>query len=298
MDGRSVIPSSGFAVKPVIDGNAVLMGDPLSPQLVDTITAHGPVVELWAWWRTDPGNTSLLRSLPHLQRLHIINRTQDHLSVISELKGLRVLTIESNTVVHIDMTFWPELEELAFTWNGRFCNLDKAAKLAILRVWSWKKTDVGLLSSAPQLRALELVRGSVRSLRGIEACKELERLSLSHLSRLDDFAAISGLKSLRILNIESCRGLKALDEVAALSRLQALSLNNLGPIASLNPLSSNCNLRKLFFAGSTNIVDGDTNIVNRLPIIDFAFQNRKHYNYNYNHRETRAERNAKRKPNA
>lgn len=294
MDGRSVIPSSGFVVKPVIDGNAVLLGDPLSSKLLQTITDLGPVVELWAWWRSDAGNTALLRSLPDLQRLHVINRTRDRLSVISELKGLRVLTIESDTTAHIDMAFWPELEELAFTWNGRFCNLDKAARLAILRVWSWKAKNLEMLWGVPQLRALELVQGSLRSLHGIEVCSELETLSLSHLSKLDDFHAIGALKSLRTLTIESCRMLTDLNDLTSLSRLQTLSLTNLRKIATLKPLSSNRNLRKLFFAGSTDIADGDTDIVNRLKLIDFAFQNRKHYNYNYNHRETRAQRNAKR----
>ena len=292
ISGRLVIPRSGFCVKPAIDGNAVLLGDPLTSNVISALTAHAPVVELWAWWRKDAGNTALLRSLPALQRLHIINGTQDQLTVISELKGLRTLTIESNTRVNIDMTFWPSIEELAFTWSANFSNLKKATKLASLRVWSWKDKDLGLLSDVPQLRTLEVVRGSVQSLRGVEACAQLENLSLSHLSRLEDFHPICALKSLRALSIESCRRLANVNDLGTLSKLQMVSLTNLGVIATLAPLSSNGNLKKLFFAGSTNIADGDTDIVNRLEIIDFAFQNRKHYNYNYNHRQTRAERRA------
>jgi len=293
MDGRSSIPSSGFVVRAVIDGNAVLLGDPLSAELVDAIAARGPLVELWAYWRTEVGNIALLRGFPELQRLHIINRTQDNLGGLSELKGLRTLTIESDKVFHVDMSFWPELEELVFTWSGRFQNLDKATKLAVLRVWSWKEKDLARASSMPQLRVLELVRGRIRSLRGIEGCRELEKLSLSYLSKLADFDALGDLRSLRVLNIDTCRGLASLDCLAALPRLQSLSLDNLGNIPSLAPLSSS-RLRRLSFSGTTNIEDGDTDIVNRIPVVDYAFRNRKHYNYNYNHRKTRAERERER----
>jgi hypothetical protein len=281
MEGMVEIPSSGYRVRPVVDGNAVLLGDPLTSRLIDALTRHEPVVELWALWTRDVGSVALLRSLPHLQQLHVINRTKARLSEIADLKGLRVLTVESNTVFDVDLTFWPSLRELAFAWGGMFLNLSKAKTLATLRVWSWKQRNLDYLSEAPQLRDLLLVGGSLRTLKGIELCHDLEKLTLSHIIRLEDFSALQSLGSLRVLKIDACRGLHNVGIIAALPRLQNLYLENLGNVDSLRPLSCSRTLRKLYFRGSTNIVDGDTDIVNRLPLTGVAFRNRKHYNYKW-----------------
>lgn len=290
MDETFDIPQSGYTVRPVVDGNAILLGDALTMNIVEAVASHNPIVEMWVLWKRAVGNIALLRRFHDLQRLHIINRTSAKLSEISELKGLRVLTVESDSSFDVDLSFWPDLEELLFFWKGSFCNLDQARKLGTLRVWSWKKSDLHYLGLAPQLCNLELVGGSLRTLDGIGSCHHLEKLALSHAAKLEDFESIKSLKSLRILNIDTCRRLNNINFLLTLPRLESLYLDNVGAIESLAPLSTVRTLRKLFFRGSTNILDGDTDIVNRLSLVDFGFQNRRHYNYCYDHSKPRIER--------
>lgn len=281
MDGTVAVPSSGYLIRPVVGGNAVLLGDPLTSHLVDALARNEPIVEMWALWKHETGNIALLRRFPYLERLHVVNRTWGDVSELRELTSLRILTVESNTTFDVDLSSWPNLSELDFRWQRRFCNLNKAKALATLRVSSWKERDLNYLNEAPQLGDLLLVGGSPRTLKGIEVCRDLERLELSHITKLEDFSALRFLESLRYLRIDACGHFNSVDAIAGLPKLRTLYLDNLGNIDSLSPLLRSGSLRKLYFRGSTNIVDGDSDIVNRLSLSSFAFRNRKHYNFHH-----------------
>lgn len=278
------IPTKGFKIEDVGDGRALLLADSFSAHLIKQLDVTiSQITELWALWREDPGDLSLLSCFAALERLHIINRTNARLDKIEALKDLKVLTIESNQAVSLNVNSWPLLEELAARWDGPILNLERAAKLKRLRIFSWRGHDLYSLDLPPHLLRLELYGGPLHTLSGIERCAFLEELSLIDLRKLADFSTIGTLKSLRLVRIDTCRKLESLDPIASLPNLEVLHIDNVGEIHSLEPLRANRKLRKLYFIESTNIKDGNTAIVNEMAIRDFGFQNRKHYNYNYNH---------------
>ena len=243
------IPSSGFTVKPGKVGSTAFLGDPLSHDLVKSLTAVRPAItELWAAWHRSAGALDLLQDLDQLQRLHVINRTSQDLAPIAQLHNLRILSVDSTTTFAVDATNWPLLEELSVAWGRGLRGLEAAQNLKTLRVSYWKDRDLTLLKLVPQLQELWLTMGSVYSLYGIAACTSLAKLSLAYLTKLDDFEPIRTLKNLEWLSIDACKRFTNVKPLAALPQLKSLSLDNLGRIDSLTQLASCKRLKNVFFA--------------------------------------------------
>ncbi len=289
------LPTSGFRLESAHDSISLLLADPLTPELLREIGPAGScVTEIWTLWRRRTGDISLLQGFRNLERLHIINRTAFDIHGIANLHNLRVLTVQSDSFFDADPASWPLIEELSVPWGPKLVNLWRAPLLTTLRVFSWGDQNLQVIGTAPYLRELELIGGPLRTLSGLERCNGIKNLTLSHLRKLDDFTAISSLKSLRDLRIQTCRKLKSVDVITNLPKLECLHLDNVGNIASLNPLRTDHNLKELYFTDSTNVLDGNTAIVNEMKLENFAFQNRKHYNYNYNKLWSKLERDSHR----
>lgn len=277
------LPPSGYALETIHDGERLLLSEALTEDVIRALAAKHKIVEIWAWWRNDAGDVALLQRFDDLRRLHVLNRTQKSLERLNKLANLNVLTIDSDRPVDVDVAAWPRLRELAFEWRGNFTNLGCADDLEVLRVGKWKDRDCELISAAGSLKALEIVGGAARSLSGIEKCVSLRTLTLINLTRLEDFSALGLCRQLQTLRIDTCKKLHNLDVISSLANLEALYLDNLGDIASLTPLTANKKLKVLQFIESTNILDGNTEIVRQIGLERYAFQNRKHYNFNYDH---------------
>lgn len=276
------------------DDGIVRLSSPVTIDVIDQLRRHQPpVTEVWFLWYDRVGDLTLLDQLPNLRRLNIVNRTASDLSAIKTLRRLRALSLHSNSIVDIDLSAWPMIEELAVTWSRKFDGLASAHNLINLCVWRWKESDLQRLAGAPQLRNLEIIQGSLRSLAGVEHCVHLKELALAYLYKLTDFRAISDLKALRRLQINACKKLNDLTLLSGLPNLEDLDIDRLGEIESLTPLRANQKLRRLFF-GDTNVLDGNTAVVNEIGIEHIGFRNRKHYNYKYNHLLTTEELNLSR----
>lgn len=288
----AMFPDSGFAIVPEAFGFSLRLSCPLTAALLDELQgSNRPITDVRALWYDSVGDLTQLERLPHLEKLLIINRTLADLTPINRLTRLRALTLESNSIFDVDLRAWPLIEELSVTWHRKFSGLSAAPNLTDFRIWSWKDRDLQRLSEAPQLRSLEIIGGSLRTLSGIEHCKKLEKLSLAYVSKVEDFEALSRLGSLHSLEIWACKRFNQVEPIAHLRSLRTLRLDNTGAIESLAPLRANRRLRTLTFIGSTNILDGNTAILNEMRIEDFGFKNRQHYNYNYDHTVSQAELN-------
>lgn len=288
-----LLPESGSAIEPATDGNVLLLADPLTPQLFEKIgSVYSSIIEMWALWRQEVGDLRLLQRLKGLQRLHIINRTSADLRELAHLRHLRVLTVESDNIFDLELTSWPCIEELGIPWSKTLELAAETETLRTLRVIGWKAVDLATLKAFPHARVLEILGGNLHTLSGLEYCSELEHLSLSRNTQLSNFSAIRSLSKLRTLKIDTCKRFSSVDVLATLPNLETLYLDNLGSIDSLSPLSNSPQLKNLYFTESTNIIDGDTDIVNRMKLKAFGFQNRRHYNFKYDHLRTREERSA------
>jgi Leucine-rich repeat (LRR) protein len=213
----------------------------------------------------------------------VINRTSSVITGVNCLSNLVSLDIESNSAFDIDLEHWPKLQSLRFNWSGTLTHASAATELSVLTVDGWKKRDLEILEAWPNLKVLHVSGGSLHTLLGIEQCPLLHSVTLSNLRSLDKFDAIAKLVDLSYLDIDTCKRLERVDMFASLPSLQTLRLDNVGSIPTLNSLRESRSLEELFFIESTNIEDGITSIVNDMRLSDFGFQNRKHYDFNYNH---------------
>lgn len=113
-------------------------------------------------------------------------------------------------------------------------------------------------------------------------CSELKDLMLMRFSSLSDFSQLATIQSLRTIKIDTCKKFGTLDHVVDNVGLEELYIDNIGPIPSLHPIARLPSLRVLHFTESTNVLDGDTLIVERLGL-EYSFMNRRHYNFKYSH---------------
>lgn len=278
------LPSQGQVLERIHDGQRLLLSAPLTQDVVASLDlANAKIVEMWAWWRGAVGDLALLRQFADLQRLHVLNRTATTLDGLKYLAGLSVLTIDSDAPVDIDVAAWPRLRELAFEWTGKFVNLECAPHLSTLRVEKWREHDCALLRLAPGLQDVQITGGTLRELSGIEHCGSLRVLALVNLTKLTDFSALARCGTLQALRIDTCKKLRELNVISFLTNLEELYLNNVGDIDSLKPIAANRKLKTLHFVESTNILDGNTALIQEMGIEDYAFQNRRHYNFVYDH---------------
>jgi Leucine-rich repeat (LRR) protein len=115
----------------------------------------------------------------------------------------------------------------------------------------------------------------------ISNLKKLMFLGIHYATKLLSLAGLETLTNLEGLEITHCSKIHDIAPIGQLKKLERLDLSNNGKLESLRPLISLKALRELYFCASTNVVDGNIELIEELPNISrISFQNRKHYNSN------------------
>jgi hypothetical protein len=121
-------------------------------------------------------------------------------------------------------------------------------------------------------------RPRLTSLQGLENFPSLTTLGIHLASFLSDFSALRTARSLRELQLESCRHLTTLDDLVNLQAVEYLNLGDCREIATAAPLSHLTNLDSLYLYGTTKFLDGDLTPLTALPHLkDLRLQSRRHY---------------------
>jgi hypothetical protein len=278
------IPRAGFRLQSVSGGFSLELADRLDTALIRALGSRiESIVEIWALWRESVGDIGRLGEFPALRRLNITNRTRENLSGLEALTRLRGLSVDSDVPFTIDLRYWPNVRDLCFLWNGDFENVNQAQELQSLKVFNWKSKTLLPIKGAAQLVGLEILGGSLQTLEGLASSQSLKALTLVRLPKLQDFSELEKLQHVQSLRIDTCKKLRDLDPIAAMVNLESLSIDNVGSVRSLKPLLRLKKLRSLNFTESTNIEDGETSVIKQLGLMNYAFRNRKHYNFAYDH---------------
>jgi hypothetical protein len=94
--------------------------------------------------------------------------------------------------------------------------------------------------------------------------------------------SISTLYLLKWLSIDNNKNISNLNFLCELVQLEVLLINDGGNINSVKPLTNLTELKRVSFAGNTNILDGDLTPLTRLPKLTYLmFVPRKHYTHEY-----------------
>jgi len=106
-------------------------------------------------------------------------------------------------------------------------------------------------------------------LSAVSAAPALTSLQINYVSKVVDFEPLAWSTTLSVLHVQTS-SLRDLSSIAASSSIQELRLDSCRNIESLRPLLSMPNLRRLYLAGDTRILDGDIRVIfDNLRLEDF-----------------------------
>lgn len=228
---------------------------------------------------------SFLRRCPSLESLQIIPAYSAaefdysplyHLPCLRELDCCTLYGPRANQRAEVDYLRLPHLESLSVNGAKGHLHLESVKNLRRLNLGQGQpisRTLAALDTSA--LETLDLCQSTLRSLKGLEPARHLQKLSISHCRALTDISALSALcGTLSSLEIESCGQITDFSALHDLTNLEELTLYGTNNLPNLSFLKGMKKLRSLRF--TMNVLDGDLSLCQTIP---FVFcRNRKHYN--------------------
>lgn len=199
-------------------------------------------------------------------------------SPVSDYIGIRSLDLHSGSG-RVDLSTLTSLTELGLSWRRGVLLPGAESGLQRLRISGFKSEDKSLASlpAYEDLRYLELVRGNLVSLDGIERYRRLEHLSLAYVSSLSCLGAMDQLP-LQILEMENCRKAVSVESISRCASLRKLRLSGCGSIKSAKFVDALGSLEFFSFVG-TDVIDGDLSPLLRLGYVGFI--DRRHYSHKY-----------------
>jgi hypothetical protein len=222
----------------------------------------------------------ILKQVSSIRGLHIQD-TIRNVSGLDYVKGIDYLLIDG-IGADIDLGAFTKLRELRIGgWSARFRNLDRCNGLGSLYIYSYSpgSSDLSELKPLHGLKALELVKGSVQSLQGVESMSQLERLHLRYLTKLGDLSLLCERQTLEELIVDHCRKAENLAALKCLAGLRVLGYDACRDIESINFLKSFRALRRCTFI-DTNIVDGNLRPLLEMPKLEYVgFLKKRHYSH-------------------
>lgn len=229
-------------------------------------------------WRGQ--DISFLRNFPELLAFRIIDQTIKSVWPIHALHNLRALGVLTYCRTEIRFNEFPLLIECELEWRPKAGSLFDCVGLRKLFVNRFGGSSADQFGRLTNLESLAILGSPIKSLEGLGNLTKMRSLRIGALRVLGTLKGIQDLTQLYRLEINMCRKIRSIEEISQLVNLRELYLDNLGDIKSLSPLGSLNQLKRLTFVESTNIVDGDLSVLQRLPNLELvAFQNRKHYSH-------------------
>ena len=134
-----------------------------------------------------------LAHCPALQRLSFSEYRAKHYANTDALYALRELThltLPHQAKPQIDLAQFPNLRELSCAGKGNAQNLNQAAALELLYLFSFKDLDLAALGSLKQLKHLTLIQPAIETLNGLTELSQLETLDIAYAHKLHDISAL------------------------------------------------------------------------------------------------------------
>jgi hypothetical protein len=172
-----------------------------------------------------PADLHEIKLAPDIKYIQINDYTWDFdYSAINNLQKLEHLSIYTTDKKEINFALFPNLKNVTIFWRPKASSLFDSVNLERLFLGKYSDIDLSKLSKLTNLKYLRLNTGVVKSLKGIENCKDLETLMLMQNSKLEDISGIEKLQKLKRLRIDNCRSIKNIDVVKELKSLDSLEI--------------------------------------------------------------------------
>jgi hypothetical protein len=200
---------------------------------------------------SDRSYIEYLPLLKHLRRIYAERLDKESLRALGRLQRVRHLVLSR---VDLDDFFWLtnastralELKYSSlYSWEG-IC--EGASGLAQLSLEHCTGSMVGSLGYLPRLAKVEMYNADVHSLRFLESCAGLRKLSIRECPNLTSLRGISHFRDLEEIALEDNIGLYSISELTALPKLQCVTMAG-AYVEDLSPLLQIRSLRSLHVSG-------------------------------------------------
>jgi hypothetical protein len=173
---------------------------------------------------------------------------------------------------------FPQLRECSIEWRPKASSLFGLSGLNLLFINRFSGKDLTQFSNMTALTSLTLLNPSLHSLDGINALSTLDYLRIGRARKLTTIDGLQALIRLSRLELDESRKFHDIAPIGSLHQLRVLMLCDDGDLATLKPLERLLRLEEFYFTESTNVLDGDLSVLQRLPNLrKLAFQERPHY---------------------
>jgi hypothetical protein len=191
--------------------------------------------------------------LLHIQRLQIDLWNIVSLNEISNLKELKVLSIQKNVSSKISLKILAPLQNLESLYTSVSKDIEtinELKKLNLLNLREIKHDNLDFLIPIPFLQSLVLSLGSFNNFDGLIRLESLKKLSLHQVRGfLDEVAnnTLSKCDGLTALKLENLKHINKLNFIEGLANLTYLSFEGIDNLISYNDIRANNSIET--FAG-------------------------------------------------
>lgn len=230
--------------------------------------------------RFDPGKEgyAFLSTIPQLTWLTISLEDLLNVEAIPRLKKLVVLRIVGESTGSMDGSQFPSLKQFDFRWWPGVKGIVRATQIEKMWMKSPREPDLQWLSPLSRLRVLRIDLGSMTSLKGVEAFRELDEIELGLNLKLESIAGLEHCPKLRKVKIESDKKINDYEILSECVNLEELDLWRQGTIPTISWVKNLTKLRR-FTLAETLVLDGDLSPLLGLPNLEFlAISRRKGHN--------------------
>lgn len=200
---------------------------------------------------------------------------------IGKVKNVEVLYtipltyLQVMQVFPVDLGFFRQLKSYYFEYDAGIKNIDALENIEDVLVHSLAGEDCSFLQGIQNITRLLRLKGSFKSLCGLENLKKLSKLSIFYNAKLADAEAIKSMPALTSLHVEKC---KLLTDFSFLKDNESIEELFLTEVASLDFIRSMKKLKKIHI---WDCHDGDMNPILENPCVKIAYitKNKKHYTH-------------------
>ncbi|MFT4104230.1 MAG: hypothetical protein QM657_00570 [Lacrimispora sp.] len=196
------------------------------------------------------GHRVLWLDLYHFQILE----TLDFLDFTPNLKWLRV---ECKLKKPYDFAKLSKLEELTVWYGKAFSSIFECTSIRELEIFKMDAYGAENIRKLFLLKKLWIRQTSVKSIDGLSDLKNLERLSFSHVPKMESIASIQECQNISRLSFDCCKRVEDWEMIGKLSNLKTLYMCSCGILNDVNFLKPLENLESVSVVGERmKLVDG------------------------------------------
>jgi internalin A len=229
-------------------------------------------------WRAH--ELDFLVDIPNLRGIEIYHSDIGDISALWALKELEHIGLECNFTKAGDFAEFPKLTRCFIRWRQSEKTVLDARALQHLNVIGYPYRNLEPLSALKKLSELKLTSKTLISLEGVAELPALEKLDLYRCTQLSAIDCLGNADTLRSVSFDTCKKTRDIEALRHIHELRVARIDNCGPVASLSPVKGSVNLEELYFVESTNIEDGELELLLQLPRLRIVrFANRRHYSH-------------------